>query len=496
MRRILVFVLAMGLLFATGAFAADAVSGQAETPKAAKAPEPPAEGTLWRATVGEKFIKETGIKVDFFLSAGFAWNNNRNSAASNTNGNIGNGNYPNGEPGDTGFQLSQTQMTIHRDMATNILPRITPTPGPVPQKFDWGFEFDGVYGRDGQPCAMTGWDQHWGPNEPGATNPGLAATNRQNFLCTPNVWGSIYLPFWKGMAIEFGRMGDGLSYEIPPVVRPGPTFFWSHSYAAYTDMHQVVGVLGSVNLYRSEKNGYLAAEFGLNNGEQTLHSAAAKPMQNFSGAVRWRSPHMSTWVDYNFRFGPSNVNVNSAGVPTAGFAGGQQVDYLVQAASGQNRQRHDFIFAHDYKKWRFVGEGVYGKFSSDNKATTLVVAPPPVTLAYCGKPTSCPFTGASFSSENGTINYTISPKLIAGFRIEHFNNPNSIFLWPLTPVQGAINDVTFGFNYNPAKYIRLRPELRYDWQTGNKGVAAFGTDANGKASQSQIMAAMDVVLYF
>jgi hypothetical protein len=448
--------------------------------------------------VGDKFVKQTGVKMDFFISSGFAWNNNRNSAAQNASGAQGTGNYPNGEPGDTGFQLSQAQVTIHRDMVTNILPRITPTPGPVPKKVDWGFEIDGVYGRDGQPCRMTGWDEHWGVNEPGATTPSLAASTRQNFLCTPNIWGDIYLPFWKGIAIEFGRMGDGLSYEIPPVGRPGPDFFWSHSYAAYSDMHQVVGFLASVNLYRSEKNGYLAAEFGLNNGEQTLHAASGQAMQNVSAAVRWRSPHMSTWIDYNVRFGPSNVHVDASGNPTAtGFSSlGSEPDYLVAARTGQNRQRHDWIIAHDYKKWRFVGEGVYGKFSSDNKATTVLAAPPPVSLAYCGLASGCLFHGATFSGANGTVTYAIARKLIAGVRFEHFDNPDGIFMWPLTQVKGQFNDFTFGFNYNPSKFLRLRPEIRYDWQTGNHGVAAFGTDAGGKPSQSQLMTAMDLVVYF
>jgi len=498
MRRILIFALVIGLFAATGAFAADATAGQADAPKAAKAPEPPAEGTLWRATVGEKFIKQTGIKVDFFASAGFAWNNNRNSSAQFANGSAGGGNNPNGEPGDTGFQLSQAQMTIHRDIVSNIIPRVTPTPGPVPNKFDYGFQVDTVYGRDGQPCRMTGWDEHWGVNEPGATNPGLAATNRQNFLCTPNVWGQMYLPFWKGIAITAGRYGDGLGYEIPPVVRPGPDFFWSHTYSFYSENWQVLGVLASVNLYRSEKNGYLAAEFGLNNGEQTFHSASGDTLRSMSGAVRWRSPHMSTWIDYAFRAGNGNVHTNAAGMPTAGgfSVPGSETLYLVQARTGQTKQRHMWSVAHNYKKWRFVGEGVYGKMSSDGKATTVMAAPPPVTLSYCGLPNGCPFTGASYKGVNGTVTYQLTSKLGWGFRMEYFNNPNGMFLWPLTAVKGSINDATVGFNYNPVKYLRLRPEIRYDWQTGNNGVKAFGTDANGKPSQSQIMAAMDMVVYF
>jgi hypothetical protein len=39
--------------------------------------------------------------------------------------------------------------------------------------------------------------------------------------------------------------------------------------AMYSDADQVLGFLASANLMRSPKNGYLLAEFGVNNGEQT-----------------------------------------------------------------------------------------------------------------------------------------------------------------------------------------------------------------------------------
>lgn len=455
-------------------------------------------------------------------------NNTRDSNAT-TSGNGGGANNPNGEPGDTGFQLSQTQMTIHRDIRTNIIPRVTPTPGPVPNKFDWGFEADTTYGRDGQPCRMNGWDTHWSINEPGATNAPVAASTRQGFLCTPNIFAQVYLPFWKGMALTAGRMGDVVGMEIPPPVRPGPTFFWSHSYAFYAETWQVWGILGSVNVYRSPKNGYVAAEFGVNAGEQSYQEYSGNP--GFSGAVHYRSPHMNTWIDYTFRMFDGNLKLNSTGnlvtqgldygVGSGGVASPGTISplYPLQAMNGQRKMRNSWTVQHEIgKRWKVTAEGVYGFQHGDGAATTVLSGP--AALGYCGGITTpggiapaCPgFKGASYSGVNGNVFYTINKKATWGLRVEHFNDPDGVFLAPLNysgfypstvagpmpaSVKTALNDITFGINYNPVKFVRLRPEIRYDWQSGNHGVPIFGAgNLDGKMSQTQIMASMDAVFYF
>jgi hypothetical protein len=53
-------------------------------------------------------------------------------------------------------------------------------------------------------------------------------------------------------------------------------------------------------------------------------------------------------------------------------------------------------------------------------------------------------------------------------------------------------------NYNPTKYIRIRPEVSYDFQSGNAGSAyAFGwANTTGKTSTCQVTVSVDMVVWF
>jgi len=527
MRRILICVMLLGL-FATMAVAADnSTAGQAEGAPAAQKPEPlTAMGSLWQNTVGEKFIRDTGIKVDFAFDAGFSTNNTINSKYNTTGASASN---PNAEPGATGFTLSQAQMRIHRDPVSNLIIGVTPIPGPTPKKIDWGFEFDTSYGSDGLPCNIAGWDAHWGVNEPGASNHTNSAYGRQYYLCTPMVNGTIYLPIWKGMEVKFGRQPSGISFEIPPDVPwpMGPNFFDSHSYSAYSDMMEVVGVTASINVMRSQKSGYLAIEFGANNGEQSFHSAASAPLQNFMADVRWRAPHMNTWIDFETTFGPNNVAVNAAGnqLSSTDF-GAAAMSTQIQSRTNQTEWRNVLAIQHEFgKRWKLAVEGTYGKQYSDGKATTAVLwqanqpnAAVPLAGTICGPagfgPGNCPYPGASYEGVDGTLTYQINKNWAWGVRAEHFNDGLGQWLYPLdvvlqgsgstaypVAVGGAVNDVTFGINYKPIKFITLRPEVRYDWQSGSQKLNLFGGancvgEANCPTSRTQVTATLNAVFWF
>ncbi len=409
--------------------------------------------------------------MDFLVDEGWSWNNT-NAASQSVNGNVGpmdgTANFPNGEPGDTGFQLNDAWVFFYREMKTNLLPRITPLPGPMPKKFDWGFMAEYDYGRDGQPCRMNGIDAYWGPNEPGASNPNWAAGTKANLMCAPELYTQFYIPAFKGIAITAGRYGDGLGFEIPPNLTLGPNFFYSHDYAFYMEASQVLGILGSVNVMRSPKNGWMMVEFGLNQGgSQVAQPANGGQLNHFESAVRWRSPHMSTWVDYSFRMGAGNVQTNVlTGLPTNSITPAGQspfgANYPIYSPNNQLRQMHDAFITHRYKKWEFVLNAQYAKQSGDGAANTIysfpVLAPP---FAHPG------FTGAKASGFNGRVTYELNKKLAAGFRYENFHDSQGFFLLPLdvygtaavpgNPAtigpfglsKGAYNDATLGMVYKP-----------------------------------------------
>ena len=57
--------------------------------------------------------------------------------------------------------------------------------------------------------------------------------------------------------------------------------------------------------------------------------------------------------------------------------------------------------------------------------------------------------------------------------------------------------MSWGFNYNPVRFARIRPEVRYDWQSGNYRVNAFGqNNPNGYTASSQFFAGIDTIITF
>lgn len=468
-------------------------SGAPEQPEM-HAPPPPmeatGEGTTWRSIVGEN---KTGINVDLILDTSVSINNTSDSSQ---HGAGGTANYPVGAPGDKGFELSDIWTFIHRDLKANFMPRVTPLPSPMYKKFDWGFEVDTQYGRNAQPCPMPGWDNHWGVNEPGASNPSLAAANKQNFFCTPFTEAVIYLPIFKGISITGGRYGDGLGFEIPPNPANGPNFFYSHTYAMTSQTWQVLGVLVSANVFHSQKNGYLLAEFGLNNGEQTAVSPSGNTMQSFEGALRWKSPRMNTGVAYSFRAGNGNIKTNAQGNPINSTDFGPL--YHLYSPVGQLRQRHNLVITHVFNRhWNAEAEGVYFNQAGDKKATTILEWPG-------GGPN---FGGAHAAGINGRVIYQFNPRLAAGVRLETFNDPSGYWDAPLNVYstkngaqmsRGRFNDFTAGVNYSPVKFIKFRPEIRYDWN--NNGAYGTGNASviNGTSNpqKGQLLWDMDMLVRF
>jgi hypothetical protein len=452
------------------------------------------EGATWRSIVGEKFIANTGMQVDFILDPGVSVNNSNNPSSGGAQ------NWPNGEPGDQGFQLSGLWTFIHRDMKANLLPYITPLPPPMYKNFDWGYTAYLAYGRDGQPCRMAGWDAHWGVNEPGASTPSYAAANRENFLCNAFSYGSIYLPILKGVTIIGGRHPDAMGFEIPINPTHGPNFFYSHTYAFYSETWQALGFLASANVFHDNlKKGYLVAEFGLNNGEQTSTSPSGHTMESFEAALRWKSPHMDTGVSYSAVGGYANVKTGTNGQPVSNTDFGPI--YSVLSPVGEMRLRQDVVITHDFNRhWNAAAEAVYFSQNGGKQASLSM----PYSLAL-GIPGS--FAGAHAAGINGRVVYIANPKLSAGIRLETFHDPTGFWTLPLnihvingspTVSKGYFNDFTAGVNYSPVKYVTIRPEIRGDWN--NSGAFGTGTssvmNATSKPRTGQLSWNMDMLVRF
>ncbi|HYD95908.1 MAG TPA: outer membrane beta-barrel protein [Noviherbaspirillum sp.] len=437
----------------------------ATTAQAAQLPaEEPAEGYLFRRILGDATLDSYGIRAHGYMQLGLARNDNSSSAASAGGGS----NFP-VAPGDEGFKLEDLKLFIGKPIKTNILPHITPLPGPTPTASSFGFQAELMYGRSGQPGAMFGFDKDWGINQPGASNPSLAAANRQNFLAVPQLYLLAYFPVWKGMALSVGRFGSGIGYEIPPQTRPTPNAFYSRSYAFVSQPSQVAGLLWSVNLARGA-SGLLAGEIGVVNGWQNWQDNNRS--KSVLGALRWRSEDMRDALNYAFITGNEQ---NDPGTTV------QAPVSLIVSPRGQRRQHHTLSVSRDFANgWSAAAEIVYGRQAGDGQADTVSIVTGPN------------FGGASYNGKNGILSYRASPSMRYSARLEHFSARGGFGLFPLTAVRSNFNAVTLGFQYDLNKFVAFRPEIRYDWQSRHNAVLAFG---RGTASDQTTVSA-DMVIRF
>lgn len=485
----------------------------------------------------DKLQKTTGITAEYYFELGISTNNTieRGDPATGNAAQPGNANGPVAWPSDADEPtFEQIEEFIHRNDKSNIVSGVTPTPAPMLKKFDWGFMSDTVYGRSAKGCLMAGFDSNWAMNP----NPANDTENRYIYICQPNAFVSLYFPVLRGITLQLGRMDDTVATdEIPPAAQWGPNMFYSKSYGFYRDM-TVLGGRVSANIFHSKRRGYLLGEFGVNNGDKTVYSMNGN--LNYVYALRYRTPKMSTGIHYSGRVGYGNVKANPGCSITAGcttpikplWVSDNLDNYHVFSPNSQRLFENTLIIEKEFRpRWKVTAQVQFGKQYGDGNADTIAIYSPAIfssashalNLGICNlpQPAATPycrtgFTGASYLSYGGVATYTFKPRKLAGsLRLEEFRNPNGYFDGPpfavvdntygkaagLPPnwggIKGAFNEVTGGVNYNPARSVRIRPEIRYDWQSGNYVGNGFGqNNPNGVTSSSQVTAAIDTVVSF
>jgi hypothetical protein len=415
--------------------------------------------------LGPDVEKNTGVRLKGVIDAGFSQNDTTSDGIAPKHANT---NHPVTGPADEGFQLNAIQLTLEKQIKSNVIPRVTPLPGPRPDAFSWGFTAEVLYGRNGLPASMFGFDKKWGINRPGNEDPVAAAMNRDLYLAMPQTYLQAYLPILDGVAITAGRFGAGVGYEIPPATRPTPNFFYSYSYALVAQPDQVSGVLLSTNLYRGEA-GLLAAELGVVVGRQNWQDNNAQ--QSVLGALRYRTPDMQTWVDYSFMSGDEQNDVDhDIQMPVSRILSDQ----------GLRREHHSLVVQHQLTaKWKLIVEGLYGRQEGDRSQAVDLV-------------TGQPFSGARYRGVNATARYQHSDTVEYGVRLERFEDPDGFALFPTTAVAGTFNAISLGVNWSPTHHIVVRPEFRYDWQSDHGDANAYG---NGHDDR-QATLSVDAKYYF
>jgi hypothetical protein len=422
-----------------------------------------------------KAIKEiTGATVFGLLQAGYSYNDVTTSSdkkKSRSNTIAG--------PSDEGPQFNGMILSIERLPEANFIPRITPLPGPMSEKYSWGFRADLHYGRDGLMSAANGIENTWHHNQ-GA--PGIPpSANHMNYLSFPMVYAQVYAPIGLGTAITTGRFGVNLGYEIPPSWRQAPNFFYSRTYALVSQIDQLIGTQISTNLVRNQY-GMLLGEFGFGKGYQLGRDN--NDSNNVFGVLRWRSNDMSKFITYSFIAGDEQTDSTRSSEAMTWYP-----NHPIVASTGQRREQHSLVAGFmPNAQWKIAGELLYGKQEGSGDACYIV------------NPVTCqPFSGATYKGFNGHLTYKASETIRYGLRYEIFKDPQGFALTPLGTPGATVQAVTLGANIDLSKNMVLRPELRHDWaKTTDSGVKFFGSvpGNSGATDNKQTTISADLLFYF
>jgi hypothetical protein len=422
------------------------------------------EGTMFREVFGDSLERNYGITVSGLLDAGFSRNNN----SSRDDRKSGQTNTPIAGFSDEGFELATLHLFADKALKANFVPRVTPLPGPTPTEASFGFTLEAAYGRNAQQARTYGWDMHWGINSPGDDDPDKARRDKQNFLAVPNIAATAYLPYAGGFTAIAGIFGSGLGYEIPPNVRAARNPFASRSYAFMTESGAVSGFLLGKRLI-SNQSMLLGMELGVIQGQGNLRDN--NDSKAILGALRWRTPDMNTWIDYEFLVGNSQSDRDDVQTPR-----GRMI-----SEDGQFKQQHSLNGWHRFdEKWSMGAEVVYGHQEGDGKRSTVDIISGPG------------FDGARWWGANVVLTYQQRKDLSFSVRAEHFDDPDGFILFPSSTSRGAFNALTAGLRYDFNKYLSLRPELRYDWFDGRDDARPFG---QGDA-RNQLTGTVEALVYF
>lgn len=379
------------------------------------------------------WLKCHDVDVTGWIEGGFAWREGQRS--------------PDGFNGPDGFNdrdgellLDQVYTTIHRS------PKFTDG------DWDWGFTVDLLVGTDARYPISQGLD---------ASDDGVPTWNfdRRNLygLAMPQAYFEVGT---RKLSFKVGHWYTLLGNEVVPAIG---NVFYSHTYLflyGYPFTHT-----GALAIYKP--NDQLTLVAGIDEGWDNFNDTDENI--GYTGQATLTAADKHTTLTYAWQF--SNEPIISGGNPTADptALGGRFVNSLV-------------LF-HDLNEClSYVIENGDG-------------------LQANGEPGG---GTASWFGVDGYVTYKLNCCWTAAARAEWFRDtdgtvvaPRGDFLLPngnsaaVGGFAGNFYDITFGVNYHPNANVQIRPEVRYDWFSGQtlNGVKPY---VNGTLNH-QWISSVDVI---
>nr|WP_174505295.1 outer membrane beta-barrel protein [Acinetobacter sp. Marseille-Q1620] len=378
-----------------------------------------------------------------------------------------------------GFTIDQMGIMLEKKLNSNLISRVGAIPVEMPKHFNWGFNITAMYGADNFFFRTYGLDEDWSFNKPG--NFGSSdyyATLTQAYL-------EFYFPFSGGSNLMLGLFHTPLANEIGfALPNPAPTDFYTHTYSFIHGPAKHAGVLWSSYILNNPNSSKLSYELGLVRGYNNLQDINNN--WDVIGNLRWRSQDFKTWIDFENIYGNNaDDSISDCGcgspIPTSSA--------LAHDNSLKRFQSYLTLTHHFDEKNSVVAEASYGHQEKSLLADIFNTSPIGIPKAG-GK-------NASWSGLNISYKYKFNQKVSASVRGEYFDTDGVNVMLPFS---GSYKALTTNLTWTPVHYLRVRPEIRYDWYSGH--AKPFGADGNylpplvhGKYD-NQLSYSLDLTFFF
>jgi len=360
---------------------------------------------------------------------------------------------------EDGFNINQIGLMLEKKPKGNVVGRVGPFPGPMPDEVDFGFNVTAVYGSDAKFFRTSGWDDEWRDNE----NP-----DTENFITLAQVFADIYIPVLGGSNLMVGLfhtpLENDIGFDLPP---PNPAVFFTRPYSFMHGPAKHAGVLYSLKLPTEDGAPLWGAELGVVRGWNNWDDENDDVDMIFN--LRWRSADMKTWVDWENIYGNGADDIDpvketGSPIPALSALAGDDdlkryLTYLTvsQVLDDSNRVAVEFTFG--------------------SQEMALLADPPPGGV---GK-------DAEWKGVNLNWYHRLQADLSLNLRGEWFDTDG---VNALLPFDGAMKAITANLTWNANHALRVRPEIRYDTWDGD------GDPFAGGSRDSQFFAALNVVYSF
>ncbi len=355
------------------------------------------------------WLKCHDITVQGWAEAGYAWRD----GSRNPDGFNG----PDGfNDRDEEFLLNQFYTTIQKALKDNQC------------CWDWGFTVDLLYGSDYRYPLSKGLDAR----DDGT--PKWHTDDRRLYgLALPQA----YLEFGtQALSYKVGHFYTLLGNEVVPAIG---NVFYSHTYIflyAYPFTH--TGVLATY-----KPNDQLTIVNGIDEGWDNFNDTDENP--GYTGQAIFTAKDKHTTLNFAWQF--SNEPIVSGGNPTA------------DPAARRGRFVESTVLSHDWNdRTSYVVESMFGSQTAgeaEGDTSTWYGIDGYVTYKN-----NCCWTSAArfewFRDSDGT---RVAP-------VGDFATPTNDNVASVGGFAGSFYDVTLGVNYHPNANVQFRPEIRYDWFSG------------------------------